>query len=56
MHPISLRKAGIHNDRKYKIHDYSLEHITGSVSGDGSLTQKIFKGIRQGDVSLVLFV
>ena len=28
MHPISLRKAGIHNDRKYKIHDYSLEHIT----------------------------
>lgn len=28
MHPISLRKAGIHNDRKYKIHDHSLEHIT----------------------------
>lgn len=28
MHPISLRKAGIYNDRKYKIHDYSLEHIT----------------------------
>jgi pimeloyl-ACP methyl ester carboxylesterase len=28
MHPISLRKAGIDNDRKYKIHDHSLEHIT----------------------------
>ena len=28
MHPISLRKAGIDNDRKYKIHEYSLEHIT----------------------------
>ena len=28
MHPISLRKAGIHNDRKYKIHDHSLEYIT----------------------------
>jgi len=28
MHPISLRKAGIYNDRKYKIHDHSLEYIT----------------------------
>lgn len=28
MHPISLRKAGIDNDRKYKIHEHSLEHIT----------------------------
>jgi pimeloyl-ACP methyl ester carboxylesterase len=28
MHPISLRKAGIHNDRKYNIHEYSLEQIT----------------------------
>jgi pimeloyl-ACP methyl ester carboxylesterase len=28
MHPISLRKAGIHNDRKYKIHEHSLKHIT----------------------------
>jgi pimeloyl-ACP methyl ester carboxylesterase len=27
MHPISLRKAGIDNDRKYKIHEHSLEHI-----------------------------
>jgi len=28
MHPISLRKAGIDNDRKYKIHEHSIEHIT----------------------------
>jgi pimeloyl-ACP methyl ester carboxylesterase len=28
MHPISLRKAGIDNDRKYKIHEHSLEKIT----------------------------
>jgi pimeloyl-ACP methyl ester carboxylesterase len=28
MHPISLRKAGIHNDRKYRIHEHTLEHIT----------------------------
>jgi pimeloyl-ACP methyl ester carboxylesterase len=28
MHPISLRKAGIDNDRKYKIHEHSLERIT----------------------------
>jgi pimeloyl-ACP methyl ester carboxylesterase len=28
MHPISLRKAGIDNDREYKIHEHALEHIT----------------------------
>jgi len=28
MHPISLRKAGIDNDRKFKIHEHSLENIT----------------------------
>lgn len=28
MHPISLRKAGIYNDREYSVHDYPLESIT----------------------------
>ena len=28
MHPISLRKAGIYNDREYSVHDYPLECIT----------------------------
>jgi len=28
MHPISLRKAGIYNDRQYSIHDYPIERIT----------------------------
>ena len=28
MHPISLRKAGIYNDREYSVHDYPLENIT----------------------------
>ena len=28
MHPISLRKAGIYNDREYNIHDYPIERIT----------------------------
>lgn len=28
MYPISLRKAGIYNDREYSIHDYPIERIT----------------------------
>jgi pimeloyl-ACP methyl ester carboxylesterase len=28
MHPISLRQAGIDNDRRFKIHEHSLENIT----------------------------
>lgn len=41
MHPISLRKAGIYNDREYNIHDYPIERITVPTlvihAGDDSL-------------------